>query len=69
MKRASACTTILVGKKSTFDGSTMMARDEDYPPGNYNPKRHIVIKPEDQPRKYKSIISGIEIELPENPLQ
>ena len=69
MEIKTSCTTILVGKKATFDGSTMMARDEDISPGDYNPKKHILIKPEDQPRKYKSIISGIEIDLPENPLQ
>ena len=69
MEKKTSCTTILVGKKATFDGSTMMARDEDISPGDYNPKKHILIKPEDQPRKYKSIISGIEIDLPENPLQ
>ena len=65
----SSCTTILVGKKATFDGSTIMARDEDSPGGTFNGKKHIVIKPEEQPNNYKSIISGIEIKLPENPLQ
>ena len=67
-KKMSSCTTILVGKKATFDGSTMMARDEDIY-GEFNPKKHIVIKPENQPRKYKSINSDFEIELPDNPLQ
>ena len=67
-KKMSSCTTILVGKKATFDGSTMMARDEDIY-GEFNPKKHIVIKPENQPRKYKSINSDFEIVLPDNPLQ
>ncbi|XIF20373.1 MAG: Hypothetical protein AJITA_01125 [Acetilactobacillus jinshanensis] len=26
-----ACTTMLVGKKASIDGSTMIARNEDYP--------------------------------------
>ncbi|EFO70233.1 hypothetical protein HMPREF9211_0806 [Lactobacillus iners LactinV 01V1-a] len=29
MKKLSACTTILVGKKATIDGSTMIARNDD----------------------------------------
>ena len=32
-------------------------------------KRFIVVKPEDQPRKYKSVLSHVEIDLPDNPLQ
>ena len=45
-----SCTTILVGKNATYDGSTMMARTEDAPAGRSNPKKHIVVKPEDQPK-------------------
>lgn len=29
MKELSACTTILVGKKASIDGSTMIARNDD----------------------------------------
>ena len=68
-KKVSSCTTILVGKGATFDGSTMMARDEDCSDGIFNPKKRVVIKPANQPEKYKSISSGIEIDLPKNPLQ
>lgn len=64
-----ACTTILVGKKASYDGSTLVARNEDSPSGMFNPKKFIVVKPEDQPRKYKSVISKVEIELPDNPLR
>ena len=64
-----SCTTILVGKNATFDGSTMMARDEDAVQGNFHPVKHIVIKPNEQSIKYQSVSSGIEINLPENPLQ
>ena len=66
--KLTSCTTILVGKKATFDNSTMMARNEDIS-DFFNAKKHIIIKPENQPRKYKSINSFFEIELPENPLQ
>ena len=67
-KKITSCTTILVGKKATFDGSTMMARDEDIY-DEFNPKKFLVIKPENQPRKYKSASNDFEIELPDNPLQ
>ena len=65
----SSCTTILVGKNASFDGSTLMARDEDSPPGVFNPKKYIIIKPNDQTKKYKIINSDIDILLPENPYQ
>ena len=65
----SSCTTFLVGKNASFDGTTLMARDEDSVPGTFNPKKHIVIKSNEQPKKYKLYNSGIEIILPENPLQ
>ena len=64
----SSCTTILVGKNATFDGSTMMARAEDIL-SDFNPKKHIIIKPENQPKKYKSKNSKFKIDLPLNPLQ
>lgn len=63
------CTTILVGKNATYDGSTMMARNEDSGSGNYDPKKFIVVLPEEQPGHYKSVISGVEIDLPENPMR
>ncbi|MDO4772298.1 MAG: C69 family dipeptidase [Bacillota bacterium] len=64
-----ACTTILVGKNASYDGSTMVARNEDSPAGEFTPKEFIVVKPEDHPIKYKSIISKVEISLPENPMR
>ena len=64
-----SCTTILVGKNATYDGSTMMARTEDAPAGNFFEKKHIVVKPEEQPKHYKSVLSKCEIELPDNPMQ
>ncbi len=59
------CTTILVGKKASFDGSTIIARNDD---GGFDTKQVKVIAPEKQPRKYKCKISHLELELPENPL-
>lgn len=64
-----ACTTILVGKKASYDGSTMIARNDDSPSGAYMSKKFVVIHPEDQPKVYESVISHVKIELPENPMR
>ena len=61
-----ACTTILVGKKASNDQSTMIARTDD---GHFDVKKLVVVSPRQQPRKYKSVISHVEIELPDNPMR
>lgn len=33
------CTTILVGKKASYDGSTMIARNDDSGAGHYTSKK------------------------------
>ena len=63
------CTTILVGKKASYDGSTIIARDEDSPNGEFTPKKLAVVRPENQPRTYTSVISHLTIELPETPMR
>lgn len=63
------CTTLLVGKRASYDGSTMIARNDDSPSGQFMPKKFVVVKPEEQARKYKSVISHVEIDLPENPMR
>ncbi|MCQ2457680.1 MAG: C69 family dipeptidase [Clostridia bacterium] len=60
------CTTILAGKKATYDGSTMIARNEDY---YYHVKKMAVILPEQQPRHYKTMTSHLEFDLPDDPMQ
>ncbi len=60
-----ACTTVLVGKKATNDNSTLIARTDD---GFYEVKKLVVVSPEKQPKKYKSVISKVEIDLPDDPL-
>ncbi|MDD7306528.1 MAG: C69 family dipeptidase [Peptoniphilaceae bacterium] len=62
------CTTLLVGKNASYDNSTIVTRSEDSSQGSFNAKRFIVVKPCDQPRKYKSKISECEFDLPTNPL-
>lgn len=64
-----ACTTILVGKNASYDGSTLVARNEDSPAGEFTPKEFIVVSPEEHPIKYKSVISKVEIKLPEHPMR
>ena len=61
-----SCTTVLVGRKASNDGSTMIARTDD---GHYDEKKLIVVNPKDQPRKYKSVLTKVQVELPENPLR
>ena len=63
-----SCTTILVGKKASYDGSTIIARNEDSSSTGFCPKKFLFIRPKDQPKKYKSVLSHVEIDLPENPL-
>lgn len=62
------CTTILAGKKATVDGSTMIARNEDYGHA-FNPKRFIVVTPDQQPKNYQSVTSKCKVDLPDNPLR
>lgn len=61
-----ACTTVLVGKNASNDHSTMIARTDD---GDFDVKKMIVVEPDKQPRKYKSVLSHVEIPLPENPMR
>lgn len=62
------CTTILVGKKASYDGSTLIARNDDSG-GRYCPKKLVVVHPEDQPRVYISHESHVKIDLPANPMR
>ena len=64
-----ACTTILVGRKASYDGSTLIARNDDSPSGIFMPKKMIVVSPDKQPKHYHSRLSHLELDLPENPLQ
>ena len=63
------CTTLLVGKKASYDGSTMIARNDDSGAGHYTPKKLAVVLPQDQPRHYTSVLSHVEIDLPDNPMR
>ena len=63
------CTMILVGKNASYDGSTSIARDEDSHNGTFTPKMLAIVRPEDQPRTYTSVISHLTIELAVEPMR
>lgn len=64
-----ACTTILVGKKASYDGSTIIARNDDSGSGHYMPKKFVVVEPEEQPKIYRSVLAHLEIPLPEEAMR
>ena len=61
-----SCTTVLVGKNASNDHSTMVARTDD---GHFDVKKLIVVEPRKQPQKYRSVISHLEINLPNDPMR
>lgn len=63
------CTTILVGKNASYDGSCMIARNDDSGAGKFKPKKFAVCMPQDQPKVYESVISHVRIPLPDNPMR
>ena len=60
-----SCTTILVGKKASYDGSTMIARNMDSGSGEYTPKKMCYVAGAEVPKIYRSVLSHVEIPLPE----
>ena len=61
-----SCTTVLVGKNASNDRSTMIARTDD---GHIDVKKLVVVEPRRQPRKYRSVISHLQIDLPDEPMR
>ncbi|BDR58233.1 C69 family dipeptidase [Xylocopilactobacillus apicola] len=66
MKSGSSCTSILVGKNATIDGSTMIARNDDtfYAVAPHKFIQHPAVH--QKGRTLKSWLNGFEAELPEN---
>ena len=63
------CTTILAGRKATYDGSTLIARNDDSGAGGFTPKKFTVVLPDEQPRVYESVLSHVRIPLPDDPMR
>ena len=42
-----SCTTLLVGKSASYDGSTIIARNDDSGSGTYDPKHFVAVAPAD----------------------
>lgn len=64
-----ACTTLLVGKKASYDGSTIIARNDDSQSGVFTTKKFTIINSNEIDKTYTSIISHLTIELPDNPMR
>ena len=60
------CTTILVGKRASHDGSTIIARNDD---GGFEAKRLVAHPAREKASTYKTVISHLTVELPGNALR
>ncbi|WP_236082499.1 C69 family dipeptidase [Acidipropionibacterium jensenii] len=58
-----------MGRNASYDGSPIVARNEDSANGEWNPKRIVVVSPADQPRSYTSVLAHLTIDLPDDPLR
>lgn len=59
------CTTVIVGKKASLNGRTIIARNEDSHVA-INPKKLEVVKADTiKNRIHKSVLTGVEVKLPE----
>ena len=59
-----SCTTILVGKDASYDGSTMIARNDDSGAGHFTPKKMVVLPAREGDTEYTSVLSHVKVSLP-----
>lgn len=59
------CTTLLVGKKASYNGATLIGRNDDSPSGVFTEKKLVVMKGKDMPKVYRSVISHVRVDLPQ----
>ncbi len=64
-----ACTTILVGKDASYDGSTIIARNEDSANGEFSPSGSSSSSPMNSRANTIAVICHLTIDLPDDPLQ
>lgn len=62
-----ACTTILVGKRHLMMAQPWLL-EQKILKMEISRLKMIVVKPEDQPRHYRSVQSSFEMDLPDNPM-
>ncbi len=60
-----SCTTILVGKDASYDGSTMIARNDDSGSGHFTAKKMAVLPARKGPAEYTSVLSHVRVKLPD----
>ena len=60
--------TSLVVKAAAYAGATMIARNAYSGSGHFTAKKFTVFHPEDLPKTYRSVLSHVEIPLPEGAL-
>lgn len=63
------CTTLLVGKKASYNGATIIARNDDSPSGHFHVKKLVVVEPSKNAKPYVSKIAHLTIELPKEALR
>lgn len=63
-----ACTTVIVGKKATINGSTMIARNCDAEVCNV-PVKFVMVPAKSEKQTFHSYVTGLDIPLPENALR
>ena len=60
------CTTILVGRRASHDGSTIIARNDD---GAFEAKRLLAHPAWEEAASYKTVISHLTVALPEKAMR
>lgn len=63
-----ACTTVIVGKKATINGSTLIARNCDAEVCNV-PVKFIMVPAKSEKQTFHSYVSGVDIPLPTDALR
>lgn len=63
-----ACTTVIVGKKASINGSTFIARDADAEVTSV-PDKFVVVPAKNEKQTFHSYVTGLDINLPETSMR